>query len=624
MPTTQGRDHQDSLLRSILLFRSLRSAYSKDELQLIPIFAFVESAPECTAEEISKALLDRFCLDIPIPEIKQRLQALVSKGHLASSDSIHFHSAESESSRSNFDADISNRKKALIEGVIARIRRNPSDFGLSDKIWNQVRKNAGQAISEYFHQYGYCFFGLKKKPAEDQINHAVEVALWNLETKIGNSLVAALYDLINNPSQEEKTILESFARAYVTMEILNLDPALRNFKLSRLGAKTFVVDTDVILHTITSKASHSSTYRLIAEKLVNDVAATIVIPRRVLEEVKQHVVAAFNTYAYLSPNIDALPDEILSNENVFVEDYARIRRTDPDAADLDFDSYMRRFKVRNNFDLLVSRIKERFGANIVFWEEEDLVALSNDQQRRIAALIQKKTESQAKGAFRTEAQNEGIAETDARIYLTVRQKNKNSDSLDTPFGSKIYLLTGSRKINRSVESVLGIGEASSDICNPNALYAILQEMGAGVKGEPVEYINLFDNPFLHHASEMMWEKARPIITQKTGIRHDDFETLRMDFETRLDDELSAASPTEELEKAYRLRERGYSMGNAIIEAKEKLAKAETENQSLKKEYDILKLKFENISKENAKKKYLDRIATDPKASRGNKKGRKRK
>lgn len=73
--------------------------------------------------------------------------------------------------------------------------------------------------------------------------------------------MGALADVINNPQRQEKEILEKWARAYVAMEVLSLDPSLRNFKVTKLRTKIFIIDTDVALNALASKARYSAVYR---------------------------------------------------------------------------------------------------------------------------------------------------------------------------------------------------------------------------------------------------------------------------------------------------------------------------------------------------------------------------
>ena len=70
-----------------------------------------------------------------------------------------------------------------------------------------------------------------------------------LPDNLGKALVGAMADVIDEPTLQEKNILEKWARAFVAMEVINLDPSLRNFKATKLREKSFVIDTDAVSYT---------------------------------------------------------------------------------------------------------------------------------------------------------------------------------------------------------------------------------------------------------------------------------------------------------------------------------------------------------------------------------------
>ena len=63
---------------------------------------------------------------------------------------------------------------------------------------------------------------------------AVDVVRKGLPDNLGKALVGAIADALNEPTSQERDILEKWARAFVAMEVINLDPSLRNFKATKL------------------------------------------------------------------------------------------------------------------------------------------------------------------------------------------------------------------------------------------------------------------------------------------------------------------------------------------------------------------------------------------------------
>ena len=110
-------------------------------------------------------------------------------------------------------------------------------------------------------------------------------------------LVGALCDVVCRPTNEERSTLEMWAKAYITMAVMNLDPSLRNFKATIMGKKTFVVDTDVALYVVTDHAHLSLQYKEMM-KALKSIGCKIVLPSFILKEVRNHIDAAVKRYEF--------------------------------------------------------------------------------------------------------------------------------------------------------------------------------------------------------------------------------------------------------------------------------------------------------------------------------------
>ena len=69
---------------------------------------------------------------------------------------------------------------------------------------------------------------------EDDAKAVLDAAMQGIDKRIGEGLVRALAFTLRNPTPEEKLVLEKWARAHVTMQIIGLDPTLQNFQATKM------------------------------------------------------------------------------------------------------------------------------------------------------------------------------------------------------------------------------------------------------------------------------------------------------------------------------------------------------------------------------------------------------
>lgn len=544
---------EDSLLRATILFNEKKSGYNRDELLLNAFYAvIVHGKGEYTKKQVSDLFKERFELEFDDREITKKLQALKNKG-LIEIESVtgKVTAVESTEPGSDFYKALDDETNRILDTILARVESNITTK-LSPRDKNQIRENAKSALSAYFHQYGFAYVNLKKQVTDrDKLEDAIKMAKQNLSTKTGDSLIGALCDIILNPNDEEKAVLEKWARAYVTMEILNLDPSLRYFKNTKLREKTFVLDTDFLLHCLCTHTRHSASFRLVCQQLQN-IGCKFFLPEVVITEVTRHIGSAVYQHNVEHVEFDDLSDELLRN-NVFIEDYVRRKRENPQEADMDFNTYISNIYDNRYPGLLVSKIESAIGDRYEVWVEDDLVDLESVMDKDFAQKIKKITEKSEKGAARSEEQNQDLSDTDARLFLTVKRENEKipqSGQDNTPFSYYYYLLSMSSKIKGAALEIYRGQDCANCVCHPNALFSILQEIGM-TRGEHVEYLNLFENPFLVYTSERVKEAIKPVIKSDQQLKHRDLMKLRCDVEIDFNKMLNgtAEERNEELEKA---------------------------------------------------------------------------
>lgn len=601
---------EDSMLRSIILYRQNQTAHNKDELFKMALFGIISAEPNCSISDIQAIFHDRFGLTYQEAELQPLLRYLIKNKYIKYEENNGYSSIKETHSDSSFYKTLESNTNKLLDGVIRRMP-NVKLYETKSSI-EKIRRKAQLALSQYYQQYGYSFVGLKKIEKTEETGNAVQIARQGLDRKKGDALILALCDLLHAPTFEEKEILQQWAKAYVTLELLNLSPELREFKKTKLRHKSYFIDTDVILHTITSEAKYSKQYNTLVN-YIQDIGCSIFIPNCVIEEVIQHLSAAKKKFNDLGKYLINSDSSQLENSNVFIEDYINRIRLNAEDQDMSFESYLRNYYSSNHKNLIQQKIKNSFGDRITFVPDEELINLETAEDYDFAKKIEDITKNQEKGLYRPEAYNTCIAEYDARIYLTIQSRNQQIRDTDKELTSKTYLLTKSKKIKSIAEKKYSTKYPSKCICDPIALLAILHETGK-LGSRDIDYIDLFDNPFLAFTAEKMWSQIQPLIDRNIAIKHSDIERLRLDVDTDFEKILQLEDFGDITEAANELHLRGYSFGDELLDATNQL---ESKNDEIKKQAEIIASKDKQIKalqaalalkkNQSGKEEYIKRV-----------------
>lgn len=587
---------EDTMLRSVILYRRSVNKLNVDSLLEMTLLGIVQHNGAATIQQITRTLNDRFNLDFTEEAIRPRLQSLKASGLILQNGNDSY-SCREHDTEGKFYTELDEKTRILTDGVIERMKKNKS-LPVSGNI-HRIENNIKSALSAYYHHYGYSFVGLKNSRDYD-VEDAEKAARKNLDKKMGDALVAALYGLLKDPTAEEKEVLELWARAFVTMEILNFDPSLRDFKLTKLKDKVFFIDTDVILHCLCSHSTYSAVYQEIFDHIRKNLGCRIIIPEIILPEIDSHAEAAVRMYINHSPGIKDWPDDLLEQvtQNVFIEDYVKRCRDDESYRDTAFKTHIHNIFDKNENLLLRMNLADIFGDNIEYLPGDQMEDLNDEQKQKLAAKIKEITARQSKGMKRRDEDNEDIANRDARIYLTIDKRNKETVTKDpnNKFSHKNYLVTQGHKIRNCVESVLHEADRYSCICSPMALFSILQETGK-LNGKPVDYINLFENPFLSFTAEKMKDQLQPLIDGNVDMKAISMNRLRIDVETTFDGLLTADSHDKAEREAAEIKIKGYDdIADVVLERIEDSRAVNAELQRSKEEIAELKRKLRNTGK----------------------------
>ncbi len=601
-------DNRDSLevseLRSSLVFGHKKIRDSRDAIMMKAVFSIIlyQKEDKRTIPDVLESYCEKLCQEgdkMEIGQLKNILNKLVEEKFIELDDDniIVKVSANAE----KFVNDVNKRTDALINRIIQRAQR---EYGrtIDLKFKEKLTSNIQMALSVYFKLAGFEFFKKAIKNHENETEDAVAVAMQNLgDNKLSNALIIALADTIYSDDAETKEILEIWGKAYMSTQVMNLDPSLRQFKLKQLKGKSFILDTDFVLNCLTKKARFSEVYTSVLNTLVsNNCQCDVIIPEEVVNEVNNHARSAVTLYNQFGEEVMELPDVFLETQlaNVFIEDYVKIKRSSPDYQDLTFDKYLKNIVYPKRPSFLKKKVA-CISPKIIMGLDESFENVENDS--RLEALkntIFQDICKSIKGAQRDDKVNLEIAKTDAILYLTVYKKDEGLEE-SYALSKKAYLISRS---TRSMKCARRLKYENCDvICMPQTLIAVFSEIGMASTGN-TSIINLFENPFLTYTAHRIWKDVEGLMNIGVDIKYDDIDRLRYEYEDDVNDVLTAKT-TEDFDTEIRKWiSKDYSWAKNTSELLEKIKALQ---QQLAERDEIIEAKTEAYEKLRSRKHSVD-------------------
>ena len=609
-----GNDQvEDSQLRSVLIFGDYAKQPDREKylMQRTILSIIIQLNGRATFDSVRSILCEKFGLKVKNKEYNKYLQSLEEDKLISICDVKLIPITDNDEGDKYFEK-LNSETENLIDGILRRY------VALSkSNIVNQVstiKNNIRRALSVYYKMSGLKFFNLQK--GNPTSISAIDAAMEGMSIEDGKRLVAAIGDALKNPTDPEKRILNKWAKAYVVTQLLKIDPTLTSFKQERLKSKSFVVDTDVLLHALSSSTAYSKEYREIL-LYIRQLGCKIYIPKEVINDVKGHAEQAIQIVnEYGEEQIKQFDENVLCSSklsNVFIEDFVNRVRNDENSHNLRFESYISNIYFPQDERVLMFCIGNIVGLQNLANElpKEDIDESVMDNLRELILDI---TQTSPKGLNRSEFFNTKVAEDDTRLYLTISSCNEKARKEKIFQESKllperIYFLTQSTKIERSARQ-LGIYKREI-ICHPESLAEAIKELG-DIPTKEAEIINLFENPFLVYTADDIWSKIEPLIKEGDYIYHEDIQLLRAKVELKFDGMLACKNEEERIEYAKKYTREGFKFTRDMTKLAERAEKAEATNDAYLKIIKDLKQKI-------GEKKYRERIG-----GKGKKKNKRRK
>lgn len=515
---------ESSLLRGILLFNCLEKRRSRKDFIPRAVFSIiVEGDGEYSNTQILSLFNSRFKYGMTLGELSTIIQNLKKDGHLDAQGTVILKNNNGKEFFEAIDLETSNLFDRIIRKTELLLKSSFSNPGI-------VKENIRRALSVYFKLYGYAFFDLQENSWDESAGEAISRAMENISEREGCALVKVLGETLNGDDETDQMIIKQWARAFIIMEVINLDPSLRDFKAEKLRGKEFILDTDFVLRCLTSSLEQSQPYKTIINQL-KSLGCKMYLPKEVMSEVKGHISEALSTYYKIGDGIKTYPPEVFRSGygNVFLEDYTTLLGGDETKKDMSFLEYIHNVSdCRKGDHLLKTVLSGLFGEETL--ERALNVQVEKANQDKLQEKILEYTNTAFKAERRSDVRKTEISRTDAFLYLATEKKNEGTDG-DTVLSRKTYLLTQSTRAIKAAKDV-GLFQKHM-VCHPNALIAILEETGK-LSGEVVNVVNLFENPFLAYTAKQVWEIIEPVIQDAKYMKHSQIEKLRNDVDFQLD------------------------------------------------------------------------------------------
>jgi len=354
----------------------------------------------------------------------------------------------------------------------------------------------------------------------------------DLPDTLGKMLVAALAELVANPNEEQAETLKAYACGYVGASLIEVDPAVREFQITRLREKVFVLDTDFLIDCLVVDCPVFAPSLNLVQSMV-DAGIRVIVPDECVVEAAAHAGLAHQTVNHFGPRIHGLtPAEATERiYNAFAKGWYFHSLRDPIA----FERYILNYLEPSAPARFMRRVVAASLPNEVeIGDVAALLGVSTDEQKvdvlseALLAMIRMSKKSQ----YRSEEQMASLARTDARLYCTAfaYEEKTTGRRQGRALGGCCYLVTASLRFIKAVERVFNQPDEIS--ARPNTLAALLQLVGKS-QISAKNFVALFDNPLLQYAVSVCREDVELLLDAGLSTRGKNLARLVWDLDNGL-------------------------------------------------------------------------------------------
>lgn len=605
----EDKDLEKAMLQTSLFFRKARIKDSRASLFHKYILALIISRKAKNKEELLKCYqhafpnnyIDNNQIDSALSKLCNIVSVDVNGMFIIDEKTQN----ESEEYLNRIQKDLDK----IVEDVFISVKRSFTNIIPNE---NQVKTNIKDCFEYYFKVASISFFGLDERKEINEYEQIEFLAKNNLKgqsDELFQQIIYSIGQVINKPNQNQSNILEEMARIHVTAQVMNMDPMLASFNAVQLRSKTFILDTDVVLHAITKNAQHSKQYKMMLDQLIK-CGCNIYIPQEVIQEVYNHAEASIKRYPFVSELI-GIDDEDApkSLKNVFIEDYHYTKLINK-AFSIDWSHYIQNYYHKDyGITLITEEIKDALGNKINYGYIPQGAIIKPEEKDALYEKVLAETQKTDKAFHREYEKNEDIANADTVIYLSIKSLNGNSQNggagnqQSDVLMKDYYFLSSSTRVYLCAKE---LGLDSKLICNPRELIAYLSETG-NLDKENIKFTQLFDNPFLAYTAKIVADDIDTLLKAGVDLRGRKIVRMRFELSEEIQSMLTISNTEEYMAMYEEVKNKGYSFKKAVSDAIEDSNAGKKQIEQLVIELSDANKTIESQKNEIAKLKYLNRV-----------------
>lgn len=440
--------------------------------------------------------------------------------------------------------------KSLISDIIDEMR-SIAGVKFSEQDEQKIARNTRDVLAKHFQLFGIELANLvlsesTPRPVyHESVGDLIKTAKRQLPQEIGELLISTISQTFKKPTEEQAIALTDWALAYLGVEIMNLDPTLREFQATIFRNKIFVLDTDFILDCLVKECPLSNIYMNLIRTLKR-LGCRVIIPDSCLEECIKHASYSQKTYYYFGRKLLSLTDSFIDEKvgNVFVKGYYYGIKNGGIQINAKFDDYIENYyESRAPYKFLKDVIHISFPEGIEILDlgtlhsgkiSDEVLGKLHDE---LLALILRSKKSE----YRKKEENEELAKTDAKLFLDVVYLNQKDAVFGSILGGSCYLITASGRYLRSAGK---IGLKDVVTTRPQSLIGILDLIG-DINISPSEFVDLFENPLLIYAVTQAWDDVQELVNSGIDLQGKSISRLRWDLDQGLHEKIVALKEADE-------------------------------------------------------------------------------
>ncbi len=446
----------------------------------------------------------------PDGQILASLERLISKGLLAKTGDRFTLSTQALEVLASNTIKANEATDSLVGDIVEEMYRI-SSRRLSVQESQAVSQNTRDVLAKLFQLFGIEISSQMlrdRMPSAvylDSSDELVRIARRHLSAEMGELLISVISDVLKNPTQEQSKTLANWSLAYLGMEIMNLDPSLRELQSMRIANRTFMLDTDFILDCVVKECPGSAVNVNLVRGL-RSLGCRVIVPQSCITECITHARISNRTFNYFGLRLLALSDSLVDVQvgNVFVKGYYHGRSKGNISPSVTFEQYLSNyFEPTAPLPFFIEVLKSVLPSGVEFIDTSKLLgdAIPEELISKLATELCKVISNARKAEYRSPVDIEQLARTDSELFLTAHSLSENAERHDGQFlGNCCYLVTASGRYRRGAKEV---GLRDRVTTRPQTLMALLELVGH-IELSPEQYVNLFENPLLIYAVNESW------------------------------------------------------------------------------------------------------------------------